>query len=644
MSFSPRSKTGTLGRLNQIVLGDEAPVQSANQCSVYTIRHWTKQSGAPRSLACAAHRRRRGRFEVLDGRTRLMLIKAQETALNFLVRWFLLEESARNSQQPGLEVVGPGDARPRVASSSVSFAPLGWELHETRARRWLDEYDDRVSSRSKRCNNNTRLRARRLNRSSLLLRDVCSLPDRSWRAIIRFIFHRWLTWANSVELLLILMLFTCFAYQCYELLEDYYQYPTHITVTSVMNDDFRVDLPAVTLCDNNRLSREALRRNFAQYNESHFLAISMGTFYSLNNFTLSKGNLSSISPTRSQLSEWLGEEMASHRATAASKGQQPQQQSLTTDEQELEINWIQVIRHLTRRRPRGHFDVTPQDDSLVDTLICANIWGDQLPCRRLRRLKSIQRASLCHTMFHDTVLWDSANDSSVRLLEEAIAQKPATFKFGDRLMDGNEYMALDLEAEARDQLEAEQQQARELDQMRVDMMNSEMIRMRVNFGRQDYANHRGLVGGRLIVHPNSVIGEISHKSYELKPGYWYTFYIERSDHQRLPPPYNTQCFDYRASRMDWGQRLAYFERVRAQTNEAMHRQAASAGKADEFYGRVLRLRSMGRVSMVGERASERVRYARGRNHARRWPDLIGGKIVLSSAAGTPINPAGRARM
>lgn len=585
--------------------------------SVFTLQHWTRSGTASRPLESEqpqaqspGERGRRQssagrRFIVVDHRARLMLIKAQETALNFLVRWFLLEESARFEEQTRSQldkIDRPSRRAParKGARASGRVGPL--ERDGKLSLGWSQS--GAVGGRSRGKSVHKHEARERVSRSSLLMRDVNRLPERSLGAILKFIFFRWLTWANLLELLLIILLVSCCAYQCYELLEDYYQYPTHITVTSVFNDDFRLDLPALTICDNNRVSRQTLKSNYPELNESHYMAMTLGTFHSAHNFTLEPAASPNL-VTRSQLSEWFGDDISPlQQPSYGMQQKQEQQQAMRKQESdklppETEINWAQVIRHLSGRRPSGHFRIVPQDDRLIDTLICANVWGEQMPCRHLRRIQSIQHAALCHTMFHDSVLWD-ASEPSVRQLESAIARRPATIKFGDHAMDGDEYMELDPEAERQEEVEEEEMQRKDEGYLRIDMANMEMIRMRINFQSQDYANHRGLVGGRLAVHTNSLIGEISHKSYELKPGYWYTYYVERSDYQRLPPPYSTHCFDYDAGRYHWNERLRQLNATRRQIYELTVQQAHTNHLLPR-YADILRMRSMGRVSSAETR-------------------------------------------
>jgi len=579
-----------------------------------------------------------------------MLIKAQESALNFLIRWFLLEQSCHN-EPPGslggnFEIKRGRKSGLKSGSNYDQWAAGG---HMRGGRRvtiiGLEEKRDDLRSRGRvRKAGSVVCGRKRVSRSSMLMRDVALLPERNWRVVLKFVFFRWLNWTNLIELLLIILLICCCAYQCYELLEDYYQYPTHITVTSVFNDDFRLDIPALTVCDNNRISVSSLRKNFPDYNESHFMAMTLGTFYSLDNYSLAAlRDPNEVSGSR--LSQWLGDELdmgaplrsgslerePKIRSGNSSAGELKQQEeSIAKD---AEINWLLVSRYLTDRKPVNTFKIVPQDDSLIDTLICANVWGEQLPCKYLKKIKSIQQNSICYTMFHDTILWDSS-EPTVRHLEAAIARRPSTIRFGDQASDDSAFMELDLEAERQEALDEEEFQRRNEDLMRIDMANMEMIRLRFNFQRQDYANGRSVVGGRLAVHPNSLLGEITHKSYDLKPGYWYTYYIERSDYRRLPPPYSTHCYDYHAARYAWSERSKYLAK-RQKEIYALSVEQARNRRLLPKYGDFLRMRSMGKVSGAPRDSLRRdcaeMAPKRSQNGAEKAPFLLSASSSISAA-------------
>lgn len=536
--------------------------------SVFTLNHWTQEADKP----LGARPRRSPRVQShTNRRARLLFIKIQEAALNYLIQWLLLEESERQDRC-STAAINPSR---RMTPTSVAVG-------------------DKKQARNK-----------KVTRSSLLMKDVAKLPGkRDFLTMARFIFWRWLTWANLLELVLICLLMCCCAYQCYELLDDYFTYPTHVTVTQIFNDDFRADLPAITICDNNRISLERLRQNYPEYNESHYLAMSLGTFYSLDNFSINPSSVEDLESVGRN--DWMlyGDEITSTRLKSNIYSSNFSRQDDTTDEstsssssssttmnKPTEINWARVGGYLSGNRPGGLFNFLPDYD-LVETLLCANVWGEQMPCQRLRRVQTIQHASLCNTLFHDSVFWDN-RDPAVKEIEDAIQKRPSTIKFGNQVTGGE---LLEFTQADKKMVEQEDETDKDEKLMQVDIANMEMIRIRLNFRRHDYASKRGTVGGRIAVHSNSFIGEVNHKAYHLKPGFWYNYYVDRFDYQRLPPPYSTKCYDYGASRYVWLDRLKWRQTARPKIQRLIKEQANSPNKLVDKYVELLRGRSMGKVS------------------------------------------------
>lgn len=600
--MTTKKSTGALTRVNQILAGDGSSVSS-----VYTLHQWSA-SGRKASVGplpdrtkCRAPdkdniikhtRTQRKRHQVLSNtRARQVLIKLQESALNFLIRWFLLEETSQGDDLTQAFRFEPRH-RPRVFSHHQQR-----QQHNAPPRHQL-----------------------RVDRFGILIDDLSRLPrdKRNVAHIARCLYWRWFTRANVVELVLIAFLVAFCVYQCYELLEEYYSYPTHIFITNVLNDNFRVDLPGLTICDNNRLSKETISKNFPRLNMTHLLAISQGTFVSVDNFSVSSQEASTLtSGPYWQLDEWRQSsdtpetlplvdlaEMAAATA-AAMVSQQNQSNQLANNNKTSggihikvlpgfnEINWLRVLRFLSENKPARMYDLLP-NNSLVDSLVCANINGDQIPCEDLARVQSIQEVSRCETLFHEPALWDT-DDPRVQELERHIERHPTKIDLDSNKYDDQEYLEFDEETERREGLEEEMEEQQHEHRLRMDMNNMEVVRLRLRFNAEDYANPRQLVGSRLAIHSGSMIGQITHKMYKLEPGYWYTFYIYRSDYIRLPPPYSTNCYDYDLNRRQWRQRTRWLRNSRDKINELTRRQAKSSTPIKE-YVEVLKMRSIGKVS------------------------------------------------
>lgn len=511
---------------------------------------------------------------------RELLLKAQESALNLLVRWCLLDSSYRL----GRVHLGRGAARAGAARAARHRSQEACK--RANLSQIIKRNQDRIA---------------RQTHSRLLFQDVQRLRKRDPAAFLRYFFWRWLTCVNVVELLLVLLLAGLCAYQCYELLEDYYNYPTHLIVTNVMNDDFRIDLPAVTLCDNNQLSKSRLREDFAELNTTHFLAMSHGRFYSATNFTLREGISESERLDLFKQENWYESpyELQPSRNSDVLAGAYNDDQTTEangTDSRPLDerdINWVKVTRKLTRARPAGFYDVVPKN-LFVDSLVCATISGDKIPCDQLRTIPSIQEKTICHTFFHDSVLWDPS-EPAVADLERHLRRHPILLNFGNEGSNPEALLEFEPGEESREQLEEELDERLNEERMRLDMDNKEIIRIRVNFSAHDYANPRVLVGGRLTVHSSSTLGEITHKSSRIEPGNWYIYYVERSDYQRLPAPYSTNCHDYNSNRYVWRARRALMDKNTDHYLKLIARQTNASRMLPE-YADFLRKRTMGKVS------------------------------------------------
>lgn len=73
---------------------------------------------------------------------------------------------------------------------------------------------------------------------------------------------------------------------------------------------------------------------------------------------------------------------------------------------------------------------------------------------------------------------------------------------------------------------------------------NEILRFRVNFEEDEYTTLNEPISGCFIIHDNSQIAVIREKSYRIKPGKYYIFYISKYTDRLLPAPYVTDCRDY----------------------------------------------------------------------------------------------------
>lgn len=523
-----RKNQGTLSQTNQLIFGDE---KDYDKHPVFTLHNW-KADDYQRSFKNVGNSNPKKHH-----RARLLFIKAQESAFNCLFRWLALEESER--EERGLERTRRY-SRPNNGIEKVR-----------------NEQEGVVANKQARRNS--------------LLENVSKLPDKSLSNVIKFVFWRWLTWANACELLLVIVLIFCCILQCYELLEDYYNYPTHVTITKILNDNFKEDLPAITICNNNRMSKEALKLNYPEYNLTHFIAMTFGTFYTLDNFTLpDKG----------------------HRYYSIDDpidGKDVKVSSLN----ETDVDWLSVATYLSKRTVSESLKFKPPYD-LVDTVTCANIWGDQMPCEKFKRVTSMQQHASCVTLFHDSTFWDKS-ELAVRELDEELKNIPSsTSVLGDRSSDDSSQI-IDLTDEDLNLGSGKSDD--DPFKLKLEMSNMEVLRLRINFRVEDYANVRAIVGGTLAVHTKSEIASMNHIVYHIEPGLWYSYYLERFDYRRLPAPYETNCYNYEENRNDWSARQTLDKENKWKIHDLIKRQANSPDRLIPEYVNSLRHRSLGSVSI-----------------------------------------------
>lgn len=560
---------GPLSRVNKLTL----PRNETAGGSVFSLQHWSacreeRETPIDASNPAANQSFQRRKSVIYHAsqagvkNIRLFTIKAQESALNFLLSWVMLDESERAAEAEWQRRASTAQSLGRKKSIAVALASgVGYTQENGR-------------------------------KSSSLLGNITKLPDRRFSSIMKFIFWRWLTWVNFFEFLMIVFLIICCYIQCYELLEDYFSYPTSLSVNKILNDDYLVDLPAITLCNKNLISKETLRIKHPELNESHFMAITLGTFYSVNNYSLRRPGdeyFSDLDDDYEEPNEGYVNATKPNLMQIASKQ--------ATKFNASDIDWIKVSRYLNQNKIALSRETHPSYD-LIDTITCSNIWGDQMPCQDFKRLETTQQGSHCTTLFHDSVLWDS-RDPAVRELESAFSLKPSSARSSDEVDDIDAVPMMDFNNE--EQLESSQWaklQEADLTKVSVDMQNMEMIRLRINFRPDDYANKRSVVGGLLAIHPNTYIATISHIAYNIEPGFWYTYYLERFDFKRLPPPYKTKCFDYQQNRYDWVERSAKIRSPenRAEIHRLIKKQAMRPSEVVREYADNLLFRSMGKVS------------------------------------------------
>lgn len=669
------SNLGTLTRANEIISLDNQSHRANTSRRFHNPQHnpnhyWLRQ----RRYSGRRHQFKRGvsltndqlRARNSSSGRNILLIKMQETAINFLCRWVIIDKHQINQprnikRKNSVPSSHRHQKRTRAISLSNSTSSTSSSLagvskskrNSTNSTSSTSEISgDTTTSRGW-----TRRRSHQQSGIRSLLSDLNSLQDQSYTSLARFIFWRWLTPANVLELLLALFLFACCSYQCKLFLDDYYQYPAQITVKKILNDDFRTDLPSVTLCDHNVISKETLALLHPELNETHYMAITLGTFYSINNFTLNPKDMLEAELVARRLDTIRRTYEANRQADSygldnllqaldkrgmnvpSSKTNHNKNNNNinrnTASELGMQIDWIKVADFLNNNTIDGRRYHLPRSD-LIEQVNCANIWGDNLPCKKLRRIESIQNGQYCVTLFHDSIFWD-VRQQGVSELNEYLAKyeshskvsqgpigedynkpsdgdsktsQPATSSATSLTSDSMDSRSLSTLVTTRsdtdegilfqlnqDQLTLLDETIDSLEDV-VEMGSMEILRIRLNFRKDDYVDKRMLPGASIAVHANNFIGLINHISYTIEPEKWYNFYIERLDYKRLRAPYKDNCYDYEENRYIWSDREKWREENLKQLWEIMHRQTKNPQKRDSKFSSNLRLFSMGSVSTL----------------------------------------------
>lgn len=602
--------SGSLTKVNNLIL-------SSQKSSVFTLKHWSdnneSQLYSSPAKACSRYRLSR-----TNNKARLLFVRFQESALNFLVRWALLDNDHNQTNEINkFSRTKSNNYKKKIVKDNKK---IEYFFRNEKSTSIDSNEDGDCSPEDKRT------------RSSLILYKVAKLPDRSLKSILKFIFFRWLTLTNALEFILIIVLLAGCFYHCYEPIEEYRKYPTFISVAKIMNDNFRKDLPGITICNKNIISKETLRLKFPDYNMSHYLAISFDTFYSIDNYSIPtyldilSNEIELVGPEELDQNRFNYNSQIDSTNTSSlipPAAPPPSTTTITTpsllSQQQFDtvhsplsavneslINWSKVVKFLTGDKPAGTFNIIPSYD-MIDNLVCANIWGDHISCDKLKKIQSIQDGSSCVTLFHDSIFYDEKSPGVRELNSELKDQKIDEVKFADNIYDGDD-SGLDIiefnddnnNDENKFYLEDDNDgQFKSGDELKeqVTMNTREVIRIKLNFRDSDYMDNGVKPSGMISIHSNSHIGDMSHVNYNLVPGFWYNYYIERFDFKRLPAPYNSNCYNYTKYTSVWTKKTKELWSNIKEVHNIIYKQVQSMGKLLPEYAKSVRERSIGSVSV-----------------------------------------------
>lgn len=142
---------------------------------------------------------------------------------------------------------------------------------------------------------------------------------------------------------------------------------------------------------------------------------------------------------------------------------------------------------------------------MIKDINCNGLWGKQFNCENFRLVKSFQ-AGPCNTMFH------------MGSLLEALASGKA-YDFSTSMLNGGK--------------------------KNDSFADHEVAEILVDFEPHHHGDFHRDVGGQLVIHSTGHIGSLRDMAYSLMPGHKYDIIVQRSMTKRLPPPYVSQCYDYK---------------------------------------------------------------------------------------------------
>lgn len=73
----------------------------------------------------------------------------------------------------------------------------------------------------------------------------------------------------------------------------------------------------------------------------------------------------------------------------------------------------------------------------------------------------------------------------------------------------------------------------------------ELAEIVVQFEPDQHADFANDIGAKIVIHSPSHVGSIRESGYDILPGFKYEFFISKRIERRLPPPYSSDCYDYK---------------------------------------------------------------------------------------------------
>lgn len=144
--------------------------------------------------------------------------------------------------------------------------------------------------------------------------------------------------------------------------------------------------------------------------------------------------------------------------------------------------------------------------NMIEDINCNTSWGRQINCENIKIIESFQGGP-CYTAFY------------LGAFLEALSTGRA-YDFNSSLLTTG---------------------AKKL----TSFDSHEVAEILVNFGPLQHGDVHQDIGGKLAIHSTGHVGSIRDVAHTILPGYKYEVIIQRYMSKRLPPPYESMCYDYK---------------------------------------------------------------------------------------------------
>lgn len=143
--------------------------------------------------------------------------------------------------------------------------------------------------------------------------------------------------------------------------------------------------------------------------------------------------------------------------------------------------------------------------SMIKDINCNTAWGKQINCENLPIVESYQ-GSPCYTAFFMGSLLYAMSTGKA-------------YDFSSSLINGSRKFGA--------------------------FQSHEIGEIKVDFEPLQHGDTHQDIGGKLSIHSTGHVGSIKDVAHTILPGHRYEVIVERSMSKRLPPPYDTLCYDYK---------------------------------------------------------------------------------------------------